>query len=162
MKKVLIAAALATYALSAQAADTLVAQAQFQVTMRIEPTCSVSADAPLNFGSFTTEARNLQSSTTISVKCSKDTQYQVGLLPSNNNNQGAGDMKQTGDSANKVAYQLRQTVEPEGAVWGDTPDRRVTGTGDSTSKQHTVYATAPTADAKPGDYTDTVTVNVYF
>jgi len=131
----------------------------FQVMMTIEPTCVVTANGNVDFGSVTTDKRDSAASTTVTVNCSLNTAYTVGLLPSNNDAFGAGEMSGPGGP---VDYQLRTQAGSSGTPWGDDPTRRVSGTGTANDQTLTVHATVPSANVVPGSYSDTVTVKVYF
>jgi len=157
MKKILPTLLLACSAFGVHAATP--ATDTFQVTMTIEPTCVVSANGNVDFGSVTTDKRDNEATTTVTVNCSLNTAYTVGLLPSNNDSSGAGAMNGPGGP---IAYQLRSQPGTSGTTWGDEITKRVSGTGTANDQALTVHATVPDANKLPGTYTDTVTVKVYF
>lgn len=58
-------------------------------------------------------------------------------------------------------------LKDAGKVWGNTATAEnvgngVAGKGDGTNKLHTVHVIVPSADVKPGSYSDTVTINVNY
>ncbi len=105
-------------------------------------------------------------STSISINCSSGTAYYVGLSPSNGNTAGLGALSGTGINNDKPTYQLR-SVSSSGPVWGNTATATsvgngVAGTGTGSAQTLTAYATLPSANYTPDNYSDTVTVNVNF
>jgi spore coat protein U-like protein len=139
--------------------------ATFQVKMTIQKACTVTAGSgsDIDLGTVDSTAVDTSSSNTISVTCSNTTPYYVGLAPSNANTAGAGTM--AGTSGDNVPYQLYSDAGT--TIWGNTATSTavgngVAGTGTGSAQSLTVYATAPSANFTPGDYADTVTVNVNF
>ena len=66
-----------------------------------------------------------------------------------------------------MPYQLRSAPGQGGAIWGSTATATgegngVAGTGNGSPQSVTVYATVPGANYAPGDYADTVTVEVNY
>jgi spore coat protein U-like protein len=162
MKKLLLVSLVAGLASAAFAAPNP-ATATFEVKLIVQKACSVIAGASsdLDFGTQDPTATNLNTSNTIKVTCSKNTPYEIGLVPSNGLTTGAGAMKGVATPANTVAYQLNQTSN--GTAWGDATGNRVSGSGDGTQKTHTVYGkVADVANAAPDTYKDLVTVNVRY
>lgn len=167
-KKTLLASALLAlggFAVSAGAA-TNPATTTFTVQLVVQKACSVSA-TDLDFGSQDSTATNFSASTngTVTVTCSKNTPYIVGLAPSNGDANGAGEM--SGTSGETVGYQLYQD-SAHNLVWGNsgalgTPGNEVSGTGNGFAQTPlNVYAEVSTANVTPGTYTDTVNVNVTY
>ncbi len=170
-KKTLLAAAMFAvggFVITAQAA-TSPASATFQVKMTILASCAVTAGttSDIQIGDIGGVDANSGSNTgtsNISVQCSNGTPYNVGLTPSNSNTTGAGTM--TGTTGDNVPYQLH-SVSATGAVWGNTATSSavgngVHGTGNGAAQSIPVFAVAPSANFKPGVYSDIVTVDVNF
>lgn len=168
-------AAAAAFASAAIAAPNP-ATATFQVLIKVNKACSVTAGSTSNidFGTQDSSATGLAANNTFSVTCSKNTPYFIGLVPSNANTAGAGSMAAqnvapvTGNS-DSVPYQLRSAAGAAGAIWGDTASgtavgNGVAGTGSGAAKTHTVYATIPgtSANVTPDSYADTVTIHVNY
>lgn len=158
-------------------AATSPATATFQVLMKINKACTVTAGAASNIqigaasGVDSNSGAN-SGSNTISVICSKTTPYFVGLAPSTANggtNNGTGNMiSATAPATNtdKVPYTLYQDAA-FGTVWGNTATSTSagngkSGTGSGAAQSLTVYAQASSANFTPDSYVDTVTVNVNF
>lgn len=166
------AAAFALLACAAASAHAAVATANFQVTITILKSCSVTAGAASNIalGSVVTTATNTTGTSNISVTCSKTTPYYIGLAPSNASTTGAGVMSGTGAipaNTDKVPYQLTSTPGAAGTIWGNTATATavgngVAGTGSGAAQSIPVYATAASANFTPDSYADTVTVNVNY
>lgn len=172
-KKTLLAVAAFAFVGAASAAPNP-ATATFQVLLKIQKSCAVTAGAGSNIDLGTKDASdtNLAGNNTISVNCSKKTPYFIGLSPSNANTLGAGTLGPlniapvTGNT-DTVAYQLRSATGIAGAIWGNTATgtvagNGVSGTGNGSAQSITVYATVPSANFTPDSYLDTVTVNVNY
>ena len=76
-------------------------------------------------------------------------------------------MSGTAGNTDKVPYQLRSTTGLGGAVWGNTATSTTVGNGvadfgTGSNKTHEVFITVSTADFKPDNYSDTVTINVNY
>ncbi|RYF32500.1 MAG: SCPU domain-containing protein [Comamonadaceae bacterium] len=164
----LIAASLLAAAFAGNAAAAT-ATANFQVLIKVQKACSVTAGASSNidFGTVDSSATGLTGGSSISVTCSRKTPYSVGLLPSNNNTSGAGSMAAlnvapvTGNT-DAVPYQLR-SASTAGNVWGSTvANGAVAGIGNGVAQLIPVFATAPGANVTPDSYADTVTVQVTY
>ena len=153
----------------------------FDVKINITSVCSVTAASGANdidFGSYAagTLATAIDEKSTavpITVKCSKNAPYVVNLTPSNVDALGAGIMTgplgAAAEPADTVAYQLTKTTG--GAIWGNggaigTVGNGVGGIGaglEAVGNPHIVYAKVTgSTDVRPGDYKDTVTVNVTY
>jgi spore coat protein U-like protein len=167
MKKpsLIVAAVLAAFATSAAVAATT--SSTFQVLITVTKACSVTAGAGsnINFGSVTSTATALSASSNISVTCSKSTPYNIGLQPSSvpTNTTGAGVMNPTVAGPDTIPYQLR-SVSATGSAWGNatSPANTVAGTGTGAAQSIPVFATVASVNVTPGDYSDTVTVQVNY
>lgn len=181
-KSLLTATLLAAASLTAVSANAAVTpDSFFDVKLQITSVCSVTAAIGANDIDFGTHAAGTvvgdiaekSSAIPITVKCSKNAPYVVNLTPSNNNLLGAGIM--TGplgagaEAADTVAYQLTKTAG--GDIWGNggvigTVGNGVGGIGAGLAvdgNPHTVYAKVTgSTDVRPGNYKDTVTVNVTY
>lgn len=169
MNKLSLIAATVFAAVFAGNAAAATATASFQVLIKVQKACSVTAGAlsNINFGTVDSSATSLSATNSISVTCSKKTPYSVGLLPSNNSTTGAGSMAAqnlagvTGNT-DAVPYQLR-SVSITGANWGTTTGT-VTGTGTGAAQSIPVFATIADGGVNvvPDSYADTVTVQVTY
>lgn len=172
-KKTLFAVAALAFAGVASAAPNP-ATATFQVLLKIQKSCSVTAGtaSDINLGTVDASATNLAGTSNISVNCAPKTPYFIGLSPSNANTLGAGTLSAlnvapvTGNT-DAVPYQLRSASGIAGAIWGNTASSTVvgngvSGTGNGNAQLIPVYVTAPSANFTPDSYRDTVTVNVNY
>ena len=167
-----ISAILAASMLSLSAAHAATATATFDVLIKIQPSCTVTAGSAsnINFGTVAANATAFQQgSSSITVHCSKTTAYTVGLLPASGSTAGAGQMaaQNTAPASgnnDKVQYQLRQATGDNGAVWGNVSGNWKSGSGTGTDQTLPVYATVAVADLNktPDDYKETVTVTVTY
>ncbi|WP_350656351.1 spore coat protein U domain-containing protein [Psychrobacter sp. S1-30-MNA-CIBAN-0213] len=144
-------------------------QFPFTVQATVIPSCSVTSTTDVNLGSHSANRNNIMSnnSSAIGVTCTNSAPYTIGLMPSNNSIDGAGVMSGTGNNTDKIPYQLRSTDGASGNIWGNTATSNnvgngVVGTGDGTSQLKTVYVTVPSADFKPDNYSDIVSINVNY
>lgn len=153
-------------------AATSPATATFQVLMKINKACTVTAGSGSNIqlgpvAGVDSTAVNTSGTNNISVTCSKTTPYFIGLSPSNANTAGAGQMSGTiSGNTDKVPYQLYSNAGLS-TVWGNTATSTtvgngVTGIGTGLPVSIPVWANAPSANFTPDSYADTVTVNVNF
>lgn len=136
------------------------------VTATVGNACVVSA-SPLNLGTVNRSTGSAASSSSIVVKCPNRTPYNVGLLPSNGDVNGAGVMSGTGGNTDKVPYQLRSAAGANGPVWGNTvtstsTGNGVSGIGSGSDQSLTVYATVNNTNFNADTYIDTVRVFVYY
>lgn len=172
-KKTLFAVAAFAFVGAASAAPNP-ATATFQVLLKIQKSCAVTAGTASNIdlGTVDASATNLAGNNTISVNCANKTPYFIGLAPSNANTLGAGTLGPlniapvTGNT-DVVPYQLRSATGVAGAIWGNTATgtvvgNGVSGTGNGSAQSITVYATVPSANFTADSYRDTVTVNVNY
>lgn len=159
--------AMGTFAASANAAT---ATASFQVLITIQKTCAVTAGTAsnINLGTVAPSATPNNGNNTISVTCSKNTPYNVGLLPSSANSgtaNGTGNMISTTaptTNTDKVPYTLYSN-SGYSTVWGNTiGTNTVTGTGTGAAQSLTVYAQNTNANFTPDSYADTVGVTVTY
>src|SRR4051812_49391886 len=137
--KTAIAAALA---LGAAASHAATVTATFQVTASVAAQCSVSA-TDLAFGAVDPIGGNVDNSTTVTVKCTKNSSYTVGL----NAGATAGSTianRLMANGANTMRYQLYSDAL-RSVVWGNASGSWVSGTGAGmgTAQPLTVYARVP-------------------
>jgi len=139
----------------------------FLVSATVQDNCTVSANN-LTFNAVAAGAATAPGSTTLSVTCTVNTPYTVGLAPLNApSTTGAGTMQGTGGNANTVQYQLYSNSGLT-QVWGNTAavgstGNGVAGTGTGSAQPLIVYAkTTTSTDVTPDTYSDTVQVNVNY
>lgn len=131
----------------------------------VNPYCSVTTTGLLDLGRVSASATSISGSSVdlISVTCTNNTSYNIGLAPSNGNVNGAGVMLDTVSKTYQLPYQLHSA---DGKAWGATTTESlgngVAGNGNGTAQLHTVYVTVPSSDVKPAHYSDTVTIRVNY
>ncbi len=141
--------------------DTLTtATTSFTVTAIISKECSVSA-TNLAFGNYSGALIN--STSTISVLCTNTTAYNVGLNAGLATGATVTNRSMTGPSSALLHYSLFSNSSYT-TNWGNTVGTdTVAGTGNGTTQPVTVYGQIPAGQlAKPGSYTDTITVSVTY
>ena len=148
--------------------STSTLRAPFEVSATVVKNCTVGTPNDMAFGSVSPTATNLQGQTAFNVACTRDTPYNIGLKPSNNSTNGAGEMTPLlSGNAHKVPYQLRAESGINGRIWGNTATASATGngvggSGTGMAQPYTIYATVPSADYHYGDYRDKVTIQVNY
>jgi len=160
----LIAAALTGFAVSAAYAAT--ASASFQVTANVQTQCNVSA-ADLLFGTVDPLGGNMDQTTTVPVRCTKNTPYTVGL--------DAGTVsgvtlaqRLMANGADTMNYNL-YTDAARTTVWGNSAAAPTwvsgTGAGMGSAQVLTVYGRVPSGQTNlaVGNYSEpTITVTVTY
>ena len=166
MRKILTAT-LATAAMAAGAAHAATTTTTFAVTATVLSTCSATA-AALAFPNYTPGGGAQIGNTTISVKCTKNTPFTVGL----NVGSTTGDafaQRLMGSGANTLQYNLFTTAGLA-TIFGDgtggTATVPGTGAGVATAASVQVFGQVPDSAtnqaAVAGSYTDTITVTVTY
>lgn len=150
-------------ALSALTAGTVgpvmasTASSNFDVTIQVLSTCSISA-SNMTFGSITTgTTSNTDAASSLTVNCSSNTPYTVSL--GNGNNYSAG-RRMTNGEAN-INYFL-YSDSARSTQWNSTLVKNGTGTGNDQSLD--VYGRIPAGQnvANTGAYGDTVVATVTY
>lgn len=151
-------------------AFAVTANTTFQVLFKVNKSCSVSA-ADLNLGEVDSTGLNVVAGTsgTVTVNCSKNTPYTIGLLPSGGAAVGTGSMAAqnvapTTGNTDTVAYALFSNVGMTTA-WGNTPGGNTvggTGTGSAQTAVPVYGKVTGSVNVTPDSYKDTVTVNVVY
>lgn len=170
MRKIVLvlagAAGLAAAASNAVAATTTTT---FAVTATVNANCLVAANA-LAFGTYAAGGGNVDVSSTLSVRCTKNTAYTVAL---NAGTTTGGTLAQRlmGNGTDTLQYNL-YTSAARTTVWGDgtASSATVPGTGAGLAAgnavTHTVYGrltdSAANQAASAGSYSDTITVTVTY
>lgn len=139
----------------------------FTVQATVINSCEITNTNDVNFLEKSASQKNFENSSIIGVKCTQNAPYTIGLAPSNGNQSGAGAMSGTGSNTDKVPYQLRSTAGISGTPWGNTATSTNIGNGvkdigNGIVQNKTVYVTVPSADFKPDNYSDTVTIHVNY
>jgi spore coat protein U-like protein len=153
---------------SAQAASKT---ATFGVSATVAPNCLVSA-ANLAFGNYLGDPDtpvNVDSSSDISVRCSKNAAYTLALNAGSTAGATVAQRLLAGPGAEKLQYNLFTTAA-RNVVFGDGSGSSVTqggtGTGMANVLTTTVYGRLPdnafNQAAATGVYNDTVTVSITY
>jgi spore coat protein U-like protein len=142
-----------TVAGSALAATTTTT---FQVTANVNAQCSITA-ANLGFGPVDPIGADVDATTTLSVKCTKNSAYTVGLDAGTTSGATIAQRKMA-NGADTMNYNL-YTDAARSAVWGNTAGSWASGTGAGmgTAQTLTVYGRVPTGQTNlaVGSYAET-------
>ena len=163
----ILSAALASGVMVAGIAQAATTTTTFAVTATVQSTCSATAPT-LAFPTYTPGGGNQTGSTTISVKCTKNTPFTVALDAGST----AGDayaQRVMASGANTLQYNL-YTTAAYATVFGDgtAPTATVAGTGLGVATANSVQVFGRLLDnatnqaAVPGAYSDTITVTVSY
>lgn len=138
----------------------------FVVQAHVAPVCEFISADDIDFGTHTAGSTNLKQSGNLTVRCTNGTPYTVGLIPSNGNQEGSGEMKSTNPAnTDKVPYRLKKGTNTNAHLWGNQPSGTGSwqkATGDGSSKTYTVAAEVKNTDYTPGEYQDKVTVDIRY
>lgn len=170
MRKILTAT-LAASVLAAGVAQSGTVTTTFAVTATVLSTCSAAATA-LPFGNYTPGGGALTATSTISIKCTKNSPYTVALNVGTGTGASFAAGRLMSSGTNTLQYNL-YTTAAGGTVFGDGTGATGTlaGTGAgvaaaTAANTLTVYGQLPDSAANqqalPGSYTDTVTVTVSY
>lgn len=154
----LAATAFAGPSLAATDTDTL------SVTAEVQETCTITSVDALSFGTIGTLTANVDATGTINVKCTNLTTYDIGLGSGSATGATVSTRKMTGATHNaELSYSLF-TDSSRSSNWGETIGTdTASGTGDGTTKAHTVFGRIPIQNAVRADsYSDTVVVTVTY
>ena len=138
----------------------------FTVQAHASPVCEFISADDIDFGTHTAGSTDLKQSGNLTVRCTNGTPYTVGLIPSNGNQEGSGEMKSTNPAnTDKVPYRLKKGTNTNAHLWGNQPSGTGSwqkATGDGSSKTYTVAAEVKNTDYTPGEYQDKVTVDIRY
>ncbi|GAB7126225.1 spore coat U domain-containing protein [Silvimonas sp. JCM 19000] len=148
----------AGHAASAQAADTTL----FRVALTLQADCSI-ASGVLNFGSQSNFSNGINQTAQLSVTCSNNAPYSIGLDAGNVNGSTINGRLLTSSTGETVQYQLYKDAS-RSEVWGNTVGTDAhTGVGNGAAQLVPIYGQIG-ARQKPaeGSYSATVTATVSF
>ena len=139
---------------------------QFNVTITITSVCDIHTTAPLpvNFGSVSSSATNVDQQGQLTVNCTPGTAYTIGL----DNGQNGTDVnsRKMANGANLVPYQLyRAAARGPGDVWGSTVGAGgnvLAGSGTGAAVNVPVYGRTPSANFPAGTYNDVVIATITY
>ena len=136
----------------------------FQVTASVVAQCSITA-ADLAFGAVNPLGGNVDQTTTLTVKCTKDSSYTVGLNAGTTVGSTIAS-RLMANGANTMQYQL-YSDSGRSAIWGNASGSWVSGTGAGmgTGQALVVYGRVPSGQTNlaVGSYAEpTITVTVTY
>lgn len=162
-RRALLAAGLLAFSMHAVAATTT---ATFQVTANVATQCTVSA-LDLGFGAVDPLGGNVDQTTTVTVRCTKNTAYTVGLNAGTTTGATLA-QRLMANGADTMNYNL-YTNAGRTTIWGDSAIAPTwvsgTGAGLGTPQVLTVYGRVPSGqtDLAVGSYLETaITVTVTY
>ena len=145
------------------AAHAAAVTSNMQVQITIENACDITtAPGAMDFSTHASnETAAIAAQQSFSVTCTPGATYTVGFSGGASGDIAARTMV---NGANSVGYQLYQEAGHTN-VWGTAAADLVSGTGDGTAQDLTVYGAVPTGanlNVPAGVYTDTVVLSVTF
>lgn len=153
-----------------QSAYAVTANGTSDNSASVAASCKTPTTATLSFGTYNPILNTaLDSTTTINIRCTNNTPITSVAL---NGGTAGGSISQrkmqlTGATTNKLNYQLYKDTN-RSTVWGDgttgSTYTGLTGAGLNTDVTITVYGRIPAGQqtAKPGSYSDSITVTVTY
>jgi len=160
MRKVLLClgglAVLAGVAASVQAAQVT---SNLSVTITITNECTAGSTSPVSFGSHGVLNTNFDATGSVSVTCTTNAPYTVGIGAGNGSGATLTARKMTGGGTATVTYQLYRD-NSRTLNWGDIASGdTLAGTGSGSAQTITVYGRVASQTTPPADtYNDTVLV----
>ncbi|PHP64584.1 hypothetical protein CSC94_23605 [Zhengella mangrovi] len=131
----------------------------FSVDFTVLASCSVSA-TNIDFGTTAIINGNIDTTSSINTQCSNGTPFAI-FLDNGLTGTSPADRKMT-NGADVVTYGLYQDSS-RSTLWGNTIGSAVSGTGNGSFQEFTVYGRVPAQSTPPaGTYTDTVIVTVEY
>ena len=160
--KATAAAILVTFGLASTSLYAATVTNTMPVKITIQNACNISTTAPttLDFGTQGPLVANVDQTATITVTCTTNAPYNVGL------DAGGGasiNARRMINGTNTVGYQLYRDTGRT-TVWGNTVGTdTAAGTGNGTAQALTVYGRVPPQTTPPAaTYSDSVTVTVSY
>ena len=140
--------------------------ANLNVTITIASVCDIHTTAPLpvNFGSVSSSATNVDQQGQLTVNCTPGTAYTIAL----DNGQNGTDVnsRKMANGANLVPYQLyRAAARGPTDVWGSTTGAGgnvLAGSGTGAAVNVPVYGRTPSANFPAGTYNDVVIATITY
>jgi spore coat protein U-like protein len=141
--------------------DEQTRSASFTTTATVLATCRVAATS-MNFGSVAALSSSVDASSSITVRCTNGTPYNVGLSAGNGAGATVFNRKMT-NAGSTVSYSL-YINSARSTVWGNTVGTdTVGGTGSGNDQTLTVNGRVPAqATPAPANYADTIVVTVTY
>ena len=139
------------------------AQTTFRVTANVSSVCEVTA-TDLDFGAYSAQSGTpLLGTTLLRATCTPETTYNIGLNEGTSPGATVNQRKMVGATTGVLNYQLYSDAT-HSTIWGNTTGTdTVTGVGTGLTQDHTVFGSVPASQVIPaGDYTDTITVRIYY
>lgn len=131
----------------------------FDVMIQIDAFCAITNPTNLDFGTNTLLNANIDVQTDFDVQCTNTTPYDVGL--DLGNNPTGGGVRQMTDGTSFVSYELYSNSFG-GTPWDNTGNL-VSATGTGNVVNYPVYGRVPPQTTPaPGNYIDTVTIEVTY
>ena len=144
-------------------AQSQTATTTFRVTAKVMAVCEVTSN-DLNFGTYNPKASSPhQVSSLVRATCTPGATYQVGLDAGTSSGATINQRKMVSGS-NTLNYQL-YSDSARSVIWGNTQntDTVTPPAGTGLPQDLPVYGSIPPAQpAAVGDYSDTITVRVYY
>jgi len=156
-------AAISLLALSGTAfAQSNESAGDFQVTLTVENSCTASVD-DLDFGSIGDFDANVDAAADITVTCTGETPFQIGLDNGENHTGTTRAMLITGGGTETVEYGLFSD-EARTTAWGNTlGDDTHGGTGTAGAQTVILYGRVPSGQtAVVGSFSDTVVATLWY
>ena len=137
-------------------------QANFDVKLVIEGTCTITA-SELDFGTNSGSiSSNLDQESALTVTCTNGTTYNIALDNGNGSGANAATRKMTNTADNSTVDYSLYSDTSRSTVWSDSA--RVSGTGNGQAQSIPVYGrvNAGQNNVTVGNYTDNIVATIEF
>lgn len=144
-------------------AHSQTASSSFNVQMTIVSECRLGTVNDINFGSSGFIDSNVDMNSTLTLKCTDGTPYNVALSQGAHGSSITDRRMKNSAGAQTLAYQLYRDSS-RSQVWGQTTGTdTVAGTGTGADQTINIYGRVPAQTvAAAGSYSDTITVTVTY
>lgn len=131
------------------------------VTANFADTCYVSAASDMDFGSAANLATARDQTSSISLRCPRNTRWQLALSYGNHST-GGTNRRMQGPGGNYLNYQLYRNAGRT-QVWGNSTSNDRAGRGNNSIQTYTVYGRVPAQTVNSaGTYSDTIIVTLTY
>lgn len=131
------------------------------VTITITSSCSIETATNLDFGTVASTATDVNATGTLTVTCTNQTPYNVGIDNGAHFDTTRRMKENGGGTTYYVPYALYRDASRTQA-WGTIGTDTLSGTGTGADQAITVYGQVPSANFPALSYTDTVTATLTY
>jgi spore coat protein U-like protein len=146
------------------AGGSTVAGNQIHMGLVIEDQCTISVPTGIDFGTKGIILANDDTSADMTIECTKETPYSIGLSAGGNAADAVNTTRALKSGSNYLDYEL-YSGSAGGTVWGNTVGTDTVDSDSATGLDETItiYARVPSHQNQPiGTYGDDVTATIWY